>query len=82
MGIAASPSSSRSSSMAPDPEGDEGSPSKAGSSLDAAELGAPDCTLVGSQWSIPAHRQAHPLPFLPLGTLCLVYGFSGIMPAY
>ena len=50
--------------MAASLDGEEGSSGKAAVSLDAAELGAPDCELVGTAWSIPAHRQAllNPVP--------------------
>ena len=53
---AGSPSASRTSSMAASLDGEDGSPSKAAISLDAAGLGSPDCLLVGTNWSIPAHR--------------------------
>lgn len=42
--------------MAASLDGEDGSPGKAAISLDAAELGGPDCLLVGTNWSIPAHR--------------------------
>ena len=53
---AGSPSASRASSMAASLDGEDGSPGKSAVSLDAAELGAPDCLLVGTAWSIPVHR--------------------------
>ena len=53
---AGSPSASRSSSTAASLDGQDGSPGKPAVSLNAAELGAPDCTLIGANWSIPAHR--------------------------
>ena len=56
--------------MAASLDGDEGSFGKAAVSLDAAELGAPDCALVGTAWSIPAHRQAL-LNAVPLYLWCL-----------
>ncbi|CAL5223332.1 g5831 [Coccomyxa viridis] len=55
-GSLGSPSASRTSSMAASLDGEDGSPGKAAISLDAAELGGPDCLLVGTNWSIPAHR--------------------------
>ena len=55
---AGSPSASRSSSMAASLDGEDGSPGKPAVGLDAAELGAPDCLLLGTSWSIPAHRWA------------------------
>ena len=56
--------------MAASLDGEEGSSGKAAVSLDAAELGAPDCALVGTAWSIPAHRQAL-LNAVPLHLQCL-----------
>ena len=56
--------------MAASLDGEEGSSGKAAVSLDAAELGAPDCALVGTAWSIPAHRQAL-LNAVPLYSWCL-----------
>lgn len=53
---AGSSSASRSSSMAASLDGEDGSPGKPAVGLDAAELGAPDCLLLGTNWSIPAHR--------------------------
>lgn len=53
-----SPYASRSSSMAASLDGEDGSTGKSAVGLDAAELGAPDCMLMGTDWSIPAHRSA------------------------
>ena len=44
--------------MAASLDGEDGSPGKSAVGLDAAELGAPDCMLMGTNWSIPAHRLA------------------------
>ena len=44
--------------MAASLDGEDGSTGKSAVSLDAAELGAPDCMLMGANWSIPAHRLA------------------------
>ena len=36
--------------------GFDGSDEESGAVLDVDELGAPDCTLIGAGWRIPAHR--------------------------
>jgi hypothetical protein len=36
--------------------GFNGSDEESGAVLDVNELGAPDCTLIGAGWRIPAHR--------------------------
>ena len=42
--------------------GFDGSDEDSGAVLDVAELGAPDCMLMGPGWRIPVHRRALPPP--------------------